>query len=405
MNLNDDKYKKLYFHTFLRVGFPLNGKTSLYIPRIKFCEPTPQYLLKRLKTEVKNSIGNIVKDNDKIGIPLSGGIDSSVITFLISEIYPDRELYTYTLASQENYGIDESSDAKIVAERCGTIHKTIYIDDESYIKLIKESTRLNPFSSVGSPFHFATLKAMKEDNINAVIFGEGGDEILSGYYPGNYGFEGYMKYYRFFPSSRRSSLFFSFMKGLTKWRLYELYGKEMKKMLKLDVFSKFKIFFDFFKDPVLPLDLIELTDTFNRRQREEIIFCNHFDFKVAFPFLSSNDFIDFCYSIPNRLRRNELYGKLILRTALKDIFPKQIVWKKKTGFGLGSRIWHTESFFSFMESVFDDSMMLEEKLIKQSFIDKYLDKNRQDWRYKTLLRILLIELCYRTNAGKSLGQD
>lgn len=390
---NDNE--KFYIHSFLRTGMPLGESAILYVPKIKIRKPTPRELLDRLKAGIKNSVDSIAGDDKKIGITLSGGIDSSTTTLLLSEIYPDRELFTYNLAPKKDYGVDESQDAKTIAEKCGTVHKLVYQDEESYIKSLQELVKISPAPSFGSPFYFAALKAMKQDNVDIVVLGEGGDEVLGGYYPGTSAYKRYMKYQKLLTTSFKIELFFAIATGLTKWRLKELYNSKMKKMLKRNVFSPFKKFFNLTNDPVLPLDLIRLADLYNRRYQEWIAYCNHLGLKPVFPFLHSNDFIDFCYSIPKELRRDDKFGKLILRKALEGNFPETIVWKKKIGFAMGDRLYHTKILFSFMKSVFDKSLLIEDGLIRKDFVDRYLEINRKDWRYYTLLTLFVLELWYR----------
>lgn len=62
-------------------------------------------------------------DQDRIGIALSGGIDSIAMAFLFRRLYPDREIYTYTAG----YGPDDREVviARRVAERIASVHREV----------------------------------------------------------------------------------------------------------------------------------------------------------------------------------------------------------------------------------------------------------------------------------------
>jgi asparagine synthetase B (glutamine-hydrolysing) len=399
MKKTGDEGIKNYLYSFLRTGMPFEDVPKLHRPKIGSWTPTGEQLLNGLRKEVKDALEDVVKDGEKIGIPLSGGVDSSTITFLVSELYPDRELYTYNIAPKVDFGIDESSYAETVAEKCGTVHKKVLMDEETFINSLKELTRVSPAPTLGSAFYFHVLKVMKNDGVDVVVLGEGGDEILGGYYPGAPAYERYLKFDRFLPTSMKIELFSAFITGLTRGRIAKVCGYNMRNAMKRDVFSHFRVLFEVSDDPIIALDMMRLADIYNRRYPEWIAYCDHLELSPTFPFLHSKDFMDLCISIPKDLRRDDKFGKLILRNALKDHLPEKIMVKEKVGFGLGSRMYHTEPVFSLMKSVLGESSLVKDGLVSGKFVDKYIESNREDWRYKTLLTLTVLELWYKNRTA------
>ena len=115
-----------------------------------------------------------------MGVLLSGGIDSSVITALAAEASP-RGLHTFSVGF-ESRSFDESDDARLVAERYGTTHHAIVVRPEA----AKVATLLGevfdePFAdSSALPTYLVSELASR--TVKVVLSGEGGDELFGGYY-------------------------------------------------------------------------------------------------------------------------------------------------------------------------------------------------------------------------------
>lgn len=127
------------------------------------------------------SIKILTKDK-KVGIPLSGGIDSSLIVALYRKIYPNKKIYTYSAGF---YGDDEFEYSRLVAKKFNTIHKEKILSKEDYVG---ENSLLRPLiRQKGEPLHPNEIalaevgKIAKEDGCEVVLCGEGADDIFGGY--------------------------------------------------------------------------------------------------------------------------------------------------------------------------------------------------------------------------------
>jgi len=81
-----------------------------------------------LKTLFLKSVSERIRNEEKVGIWLSGGIDSSVLVYLASQC--GKKINTYTVG-YHNSKIDESKYADIVSEFFDTNQNTIFIDSST----------------------------------------------------------------------------------------------------------------------------------------------------------------------------------------------------------------------------------------------------------------------------------
>ena len=128
---------------------------------------------------LKQSIRNRIESSDlEVGAFLSGGIDSSLIVALASQIKPN--LRTFTI-SFENTAFDESSLAQKTANQFGTSHQNLKISTN----LVQDVPRI--LQAYGRPFFdssaipsFYVAQAAKE-HLSVVLNGDGADELFGGY--------------------------------------------------------------------------------------------------------------------------------------------------------------------------------------------------------------------------------
>lgn len=156
-----------------------------------------------------------ISEGKKIGITLSGGLDSSLICAMVRHLYPDDEIYTYSVGF---YGDDEFEYSRRVARTNDTIHKEIVLNKEDFIG--SESLLRPLIKQKGSPLHpneIALAEAegvARSDNCDIVLCGEGADDIFGGYgqilrmymnYSGDVDFFSYfLNNYRYFSLEDRS---------------------------------------------------------------------------------------------------------------------------------------------------------------------------------------------------------
>lgn len=115
-----------------------------------------------------------------IGAFLSGGVDSSIVTALMTKNSPEP-IKTFTIGFEEK-GFNEFEHANIIVEKYGTEHKEIVLSSKNYIKTMEEliSFKDAPLSVPNEVPLYLMSKELKK-YITVVLSGEGADEIFGGY--------------------------------------------------------------------------------------------------------------------------------------------------------------------------------------------------------------------------------
>jgi asparagine synthase (glutamine-hydrolysing) len=114
-----------------------------------------------------------------VGVMLSGGLDSSLITSYASE--KDRDIYTFTVGFEGYGGADERHFARQVAQWFGTRHRELNVtgaEPEIMSKLAEQCCEPNTDPAIipGYLIYNAASEYCK-----VVMGGDGGDEIFGGY--------------------------------------------------------------------------------------------------------------------------------------------------------------------------------------------------------------------------------
>ena len=327
---------------------------------------TPNKKIAQFKSEVNclESLENILSVSVKkhlisdvnLGVFLSGGVDSSLITHYASRLV---KVDAFTLGT--NSILDESKYAKIVADTTKSSINIKMLEGEEYLSEFGYWAYIND-DPVSDPSALALMilsKHAKDNGFKVMLSGEGADELFAGYYS-------YQKYLLINIIKKAGKAGMPFLLGLfnkfPKLKDYQtvdyflgtahLTSFEAKKELFKDNNWLNEIKFnENYEDLGMVSNLRQacLADQFYRLPNDILPRTDRatmaYSIEARVPFLNT-DIIDFANSLEdkyclNLVKRN---GKKILKTLATKHLPKEIIFRKKVGFDLPVAKWLEENF-------------------------------------------------------------
>ena len=135
----------------------------------------------RIRDELAASVKRQLVSDVRLGVFLSGGIDSTIVAGLAKKEKADIQTYTLTLPGDDYRFYDESEKARAVSKHLHTEHIELPLDRPD----ITEILNLVEFSD--QPFANPTTYLMHEisrkarNRITVALCGAGGDELFAGY--------------------------------------------------------------------------------------------------------------------------------------------------------------------------------------------------------------------------------
>ena len=343
---------------------------------------------------------------------LSGGTDSSAIVAIMSQL-GRTDIKTFSIGLKEE-DFNELGFARKVAQLYGTDHHEYIIGAEDVVKTLPNLVWYynEPFGDSSCiPTYYVSNMGRKI--IKFVLSGDGGDECFGGYerYIGlnlsRYIDKFPQSFYRFsttFLKTIESKFFMQkrdlqkinrFLDAVSKYRdpvkRYQrwvsyfdekqkdlLYTETMRsKLTDRDSFDYFtKVFSEGdgkdFMDRILYLEFktgfpgdslvkIDIAGMANSLQ-------------VRSPFLDP-PLLEFSARIPSNLKLKNLTAKYIFKRALIKILPKQLIFRRKMGFGIPVGKWFRNEMKEFIQEILLDNSSLSRGYFKKEAITTLLNEH------------------------------
>jgi len=310
-----------------------------------------------------------------LGMFLSGGIDSSAIAAVMSRMV-DEPIKTFSVAFAEREA-NELEYARLVANTFKTDHHEVIVTPEQFFAALPqmiwhEDEPLAHPSSVALYF----VSRLAADYVKVVLTGEGSDELLGGYeryYKTIYNLTLGPNYHRVTPSIVRNvvesriralplhskvrhkllrtflclnpdieSLYFDNFAVFTRGMQADLLSKETRERAgKIDPYLDMRRYFEN-TDAHTLLNRMLYTDTKTYlhellMKQDQMSMAASIESRV--PFLD-HKLVEFTVRLPERLKiRRGWTTKYVLRQAMRDVLPKEILARKKMGFPVPIGKW------------------------------------------------------------------
>lgn len=335
------------------------------------------YFEDRLEYLLRESVRKRMVSDAPLGAFLSGGIDSSSVVGLMSELF-DQPVKTFSIGF-EDQSYSELKYARIVAEKCNTDHHE-YILKPDPIALFEDMVNSidEPFADTSSIPTYLVSKIARED-VKVVLSGDGGDELFAGYdwYLADILAHNLSKIrlndfdvfkvsnflIRFLPTSRSKKGGFNsikkFIEGgvlpgdMRNMRWHVFFSEEdKKKLLKRDLLHEMEKL----EEPSSFINDYINSCTAKKRLRQDMLLdakmylpdniltkvdrmsmANSLECRVP---LLDHELVEFVTAIPDVLKRNKIKSKIIFKNSMKNILPFEIYNRRdKRGFSVPMKNW------------------------------------------------------------------
>jgi asparagine synthase (glutamine-hydrolysing) len=141
--------------------------------------PAPE-IEAELRDRLLDSIRAHLVADVPVGVLLSGGIDSGVLTALASTV-SDEPINTFTIGFEEG-SFSELEGARRVATRFGTAHHELTVRPDSHELLLRMAEVFDEPFADNSWLPTYLVSQLAAEHVKVVLSGEGGDELFGGYY-------------------------------------------------------------------------------------------------------------------------------------------------------------------------------------------------------------------------------
>lgn len=367
-------------------------------------------LCNQLKDTLKTAVRNTLPDNGKVGAFLSGGLDSSTVTGILSEV-AEGQAQAYSIGfSAEGY--DEIPFARTTAKHFGVNLNEYYVTPEDVVEALPliATSYDEPFgNSSALPAYFCARMAA-EDGVQTLLAGDGGDELFAG--NERYDKQGVFERYAHVPAAVRRGLLEPLVHLMpqafplvSKARSYiaqanmplpdrlqsynflhqhaatEVFSDDF--IAQVDTETPLEIAREIYHRPRGASDLsrmlyldwqITLADNDLRKVSH---MCALAGVNVTYPMID-DALLAFSNEVPAqwKLRRGDL--RHFYKQALTGWLPHETIHKTKQGFGLPFGVW-MKTYKPLREMAYDNLLRLKSRgFIRPEFIDKTIEMHQSE---------------------------
>jgi asparagine synthase (glutamine-hydrolysing) len=380
-----------------------------------------QDIIERLQESVQLRLVSDVP----LGAFLSGGIDSSMVTALMANL-TNQAVKTFSIGfTNDEY--DETEYARKVADRYATEHHEFVVtpDAESiFPELVWHYNE--PFAdSSAIPTYYVSKVASQF--VKVVLSGDGGDENFAGY-------PRYRNVDEFSLKNEFPSLLKRWLNRERRWLAFRGSGfkKDLARILSLNqarllYYYRITHFHELHKRDLYTDDMKKWVDGVfsvdlmleRYRQSDAIDFLDStldLDFglylpdtlmvkvdiasmahalETRSPFLD-HKFIEFVARIPSRLKlKDGMESKYILKRAAESYLPRDLIYRRKMGFGVPLDHWFRSELKDMVRDVLLSKHATERGYFRKEYIEGILERHQNGENWQLLIwNLLMLELWF-----------
>ena len=388
--------------------------------------------LSELRQTLKEAVNLELIADVPVGVLLSGGLDSSTIAAMLTATNAPK-IQSFAVGF-EDPSFDESAYARLVAQRLGSEHHEVTLTSQAMLELVPRLGELLD-EPLGDSSFIPTflLSQFTRQHVKVALGGDGGDELLGGYptLPAHLWMEAYQ---RFLPANLRQQL--------APWLSDHLpvsfnnisFDFKVRRFLQgqnLPPYSRHQLWMGSFTPQQkslllnLPLTSSDSEDSDPIYQHwqacpaqdllNKVFYCDlklylegdilvkvdrasmANSLEVRVPLLNPK-LLDLSANLARDFKVGWLTTKYLLRRAMKDLLPPEILRRRKKGFNMPVAKWLTGPLKPLATDMLAPARLRRHGLFNTEYVQTLLQEHltrRRDHR-KLLWTLLAFELWYDT---------
>jgi asparagine synthase (glutamine-hydrolysing) len=389
-------------------------------------ELSEKQYVERLRELFEDSVKVRLVSDVPLGAFLSGGVDSAAVVAFMTRMM-NQPVKTFAIGFADDPSFNELEHARVVANHFKSEHHEFLVTPDAIDLLPKLVWHYDqPFADSSAIPSFLVAQ-MTREYVKVALTGDGGDELFAGYE--RFAAARLAENYRRMPHLLQNTVrqLLDIMPETTTYRSFvrrarrfvdgaalplperylhwvgifppSLIGELLTEESESDSVSHFRAYFDSAHDndligqllsvnmkSYLPGDLLVKTDRMTMANSLE----------ARCPFLDQR-LLEFSCSIPSKLKLNGMTTKYILKRALQNIVPKEIIERKKHGFGVPVGRWFRTSLKGYLRETLLSPDALERGYFHEEALRRLIgehESGKRDHGHR-LWALLTLEIWHR----------
>ena len=360
-----------------------------------------------------------------LGAFLSGGIDSSTVVGLMAR-HMGQPVKTFSIGFHED-SYNELEYARLTAKKFGTDHHEFFVTPDICAIVDELVWHFDEPFADSSAIPTYMVSKLARDYVTVILSGDGGDELFGGYT--RYVVERKRGGFERLPKPLREGL----MRPLSERLPHATWGRNYLHNVSLDPIARYldsvsvftslnrKALYtpDFFQklgqggyagnlfrelaDQVKtdePLDRLLYVDSKTYLPGDILTKVDRMSMAVSLEArapLLDHKLIDFVTGVPASLKLAGFQTKHLLKEAVKDLIPAEILHRPKKGFGVPIQEWINQQLRSRIRDTLRDARTRQRGYINSNYLDILLDEHERGRRDHSmgLWSLLMLELWHR----------
>lgn len=368
-------------------------------------------ITERILDLLKKSVKRMLRSDVPLGAFLSGGMDSTALVSLMAE-FSSEPIKTFSAEFKEN-SYNETYFAQLASRRFRTEHHQLLCRPNDVIQALPKIVwHADNLLADPAMLPLYLISKLAKEHVTVCLSGDGGDEIFAGY--PTYMADRYAKFYRKIPTFAKkliirklinslpvSSQKFSFEYKAKKfiegadfspgkahywWRTVfsdnekeQLFSNDfVREIRNPDSYFTYQSHYnnfshkDFNLDKYMYADIkVWLTDN-NLIRVDAMSMANSLEVRV--PFLD-HELVEFMFKVPANLRMKRGKLKYLLKRAMNDKIPHQIIERQKAGWHVPLAEWFQTDLKDYISDTLSNTKVIESGFFNKTYIDTLLGEH------------------------------